>query len=241
MNEDERGAEAAAMLEELGELRRRTRARRRAFGVPLLVFAALVAGVLPVAAVAARHGGGPAGAAGGGDVLSGLAGGGPDGGAALGRYWAVVPVVGYLASALWYRWHARRAGAATPTRAFIAVGLTALAAVLALAVAAHWSVTMQRVWDWPRASLVLPALTVGLAVLARAERSRLLGASVAAFALLSAVALLAHPENLLYDAGLPATSDPWLLGVAATVAPPSLALLAGGAAALVRERRGARW
>ncbi|MEE3919186.1 hypothetical protein V2I01_14920 [Micromonospora sp. BRA006-A] len=70
---------------------------------------------------------------------------------ALGWYWLAALVGGYLAGLTWYRWHGRRAGVQTPTRAYVIAGLAGTLVGLALPVALEFLLfnTSGPVWAAP--------------------------------------------------------------------------------------------
>ncbi|MDO3683670.1 hypothetical protein [Micromonospora sp. C28ISP2-4] len=168
----------------MATLRRRARAARQAYWLPLLLFGVLIAAAAPLYVESAEP---PALRAGSdGPALTGLGGGFLEKSAALGWYWLVALVGGYLAALAWYRWHGRRTGVQTPTRAYVIAGLAGTLVGLALPVVLEFllfntSAPVSGGIGWLTGPLLglanrgmLPHLViaVGLAVLAHLERSR---------------------------------------------------------------------
>ncbi|WP_018785454.1 hypothetical protein [Micromonospora sp. CNB394] len=171
-------------------LRRRARAARQAYWHPLLLFGVLIAAAAPLYVESAEPA--PLRAGSDGPALTGLVGGFLERSAALGWYWLAALVGGYLAGLAWYRWHGRRAGVQTPTRAYVVAGIAGTLAGLTLPVVLKFLLlntsgptTGGARWlAGPLLGLanlgMLPHLViaVGLAVLAHLERSRSLWAVV---------------------------------------------------------------
>src|SRR5262249_60255837 len=93
--------------------------------------------------------------------------------------WAAALVGGYLLTVVWYRWHARRAGLATPARSYLIIGLVLTALVLVIPPLTMVVPALSWVWMpfgdvWIRGTLAFLIIAIGLWVLARAERSRAL-------------------------------------------------------------------
>jgi hypothetical protein len=89
---------------------------------------------------------------------------------------------GLLITAAWYRWRDRRAGRSTPLRGYLVTGLVLAAATAALPLLA-WGTPIPgaspglNAWSWLDSlwrlgTFALLAIGVGLAILARAGRSR---------------------------------------------------------------------
>lgn len=185
----------ADVLAELDALRRRTRAARHAHWLPLLLFGLLGAVALPFYMTAEMPANMivapkqvPALARLGGDML--------DDAVALGWYWLAALIAGYLISLTWYRWRGRQVGLQSPVRGYVLAGLagtvTALALTLVLDVLySNVSGPVHDLTVWFTSELMavssrgmLPYLVigVGLAVLARLERSRALTVTVVLYA-----------------------------------------------------------
>ncbi|WP_435055269.1 hypothetical protein [Micromonospora aurantiaca (nom. illeg.)] len=183
-SESPREDDAQELLASMTILRRQARAARQAYWLPLLLFGVLIAAAAPLYVESAEP---PALRAGSdGPVLTGLGGGFLEKSTALGWYWLAALVGGYLAGLAWYRWHGRRAGVQTPTRAYVIAGITGTLVGLALPVVLEFllfntSAPVSGGTSWLTGPLLglanrgmLPHLViaVGLAVLAHLERSR---------------------------------------------------------------------
>ncbi|MDX5460350.1 MULTISPECIES: hypothetical protein [Micromonospora] len=165
-------------------LRRQARAARQAYWLPLLLFGVLIAAAAPLYVESVEPP--PLRAGSDGPALTGLGGGFLEKSAALGWYWLVALVGGYLAGLAWYRWHGRRAGVQTPTRAYVVAGIAGTLVGLALPIVLEFlllntSAPLSSGTSWLTGPLLglanrgmLPHLViaVGLAVLAHLERSR---------------------------------------------------------------------
>ncbi|MGV9368408.1 hypothetical protein [Micromonospora tulbaghiae] len=165
-------------------LRRQARAARQAYWLPLLLFGLLIAAAAPLYVESVEPP--PLRAGSDGPALTGLGGGFLEKSAALGWYWLVALVGGYLAGLAWYRWHGRRAGVQTPTRAYVVAGIAGTLVGLALPIVLEFlllntSAPVSSGTNWLTGPLLglanrgmLPHLViaVGLAVLAHLERSR---------------------------------------------------------------------
>jgi hypothetical protein len=236
--------DARQLLSDVGALRRRARADRRAYGVPLLIFGLLTLGAAPLYVqavptselVALRDT--PAVTGLGGDFLAHST--------ALGAYWLIGLICGYLGSLAWYRWNARRVGVATPVRPYVVAGVVGTLAGLALPFVLeyflfHTWTSIMEATDWAVGPLsgvhgrgMIPHLVIaaGFVVLARVERSRGLAIVTAGYA--AAVLLI---NVYFHTADLqPADLSRYTFMLAATL--PALILVIGGAVALAR---GAAW
>jgi hypothetical protein len=125
-------------------------------------------------------------------ALTGLGGDFLERSAALGWYWLVALIGGYLLSLGWYRWRGARVGLQTPTRAYLTAGIVGTLVGLVLPIVLRFmlyntwtSVTTATSWAVDpllgisnRGMLPHLVIAVGLAVLARLERSRALLAVV---------------------------------------------------------------
>ena len=109
----------------------------------------------------------------------------------LGWYWVGVLLSGLLITAAWYRWRDRRTGRSTPLRGYLVTGLV-LAVVTAALPLLAWGTPISvaslglNAWSWLDSlwrlgTFALLAIGVGLAILARAGRSRALGAMTAVY------------------------------------------------------------
>lgn len=193
-NPPNREATPGELLASVTALRRRTRAARHAYWLPLLLFGLFMAmsaplyiesGELPAMRATSDS---PALTSLGGDLL--------ERSAALGWYWLVALVGGYLLSLWWYRWHGERVGVQTPTRAYFIAGIVGTLVGLVLPIVLRFllvnaATPVSNATSWLTAPLLgisgrgmLPHLViaVGLVVLARLERSRGLTAVAVGYA-----------------------------------------------------------
>jgi hypothetical protein len=242
--------EESGLLRELAALRRRARAARHACWFPLVLFGLLTCASFPFYLQSA---GPPSSSAG---VLASLSNPGGKwlpffGGAPgseqgdLSYYWLAGLLGGLLATLLWYRWHARRAGLATPARGYI-IG-TAVLTVAALAIpplslvrSPHWLRFLQKLQVlWPgdlivRGTFPFVIIALGLLILAWAERSRALAVTAVVCVALSLLESLYNVGNIAYWLGwnLPAGAAPLM-----NVLPSGLLLLVAGSVALLWQRR----
>jgi hypothetical protein len=233
-------SEPEALLAGVAALRRDVRRERHAYWLPLVLFGALALAsvplyVDPLGPDVLRAGDDSGGlAALGGNLLAHSA--------AIGWFWLAALIGGHLASVWWYRRHAQRVGLRTPTRAYLKAGVIGVLVGLALGPLLHWlqvdawspvsgaaRVVLRPVFSLLVLGLVpLAVVAVGLLVLARLERSRLLAGT--------AVVLLA--TLLLGPFYVNTFSIASAYGYLPVVIVPALVLLAGGLAG--RARRGRR-
>jgi hypothetical protein len=222
----------------MAALRRAARRDRHAYWFPLTLFGVLTLASAPLyvdpvgpdALRAPRDGFALSGL--GGDLLLRSSG--------IGWFWLVALIGGFLVSLWWYRRHARRAGVQTPTRAYAKVGLIGVLVGLALGPVLRWLSAgawnpisdISRVLLWPVFVLFgmgivpLAVIGIGLLVLARLERSRVL--AVVAGAVLGALLLGPVYVNTFF------IESPY--GYLPVVIVPGLVLLAGGGVGLARRR-----
>ncbi|WP_406073958.1 hypothetical protein [Micromonospora sp. NBC_01638] len=188
------------LLASVAALRRHTRITRHAYWLPLLLFGVLMAGAAPLYVESVESPDlrvsqdNPA--------LTGLGGDFLERSAALGWYWLVALIGGYLLSLGWYRWHGARVGVQTPTRAYVIAGLVGTLVGLVLPIVLRFlllnaATVISNGTSWATTPLLgisnrgmLPHLVIamGLLVLARLERSR--GLTVVAVAYAAAVILV---------------------------------------------------
>ncbi|MGK5739994.1 hypothetical protein [Micromonospora sp. URMC 103] len=234
------------LLATVTALRRRARAARHAYWLPLLLFGLLMAAAAPLyvesqapPAVRATIANPP---------LTGLGGDLLERSAALGWYWLVALIGGYLLSLAWYRWHARRVGVQTSTRAYLVAGIagTLVALVLPLVLSfllRNTATGVSEATRWLTSPLLgvagrgmLPHLVIalGFAVLAHLERSRVLWAVVVVYA---AALLLVNLYFHTADLG-PGDVNRHTYMLAALL--PAPILVAGGAVALLVTRNTAK-
>ena len=231
------------LLASMTALRRRTRADRNAYWFPLVLFGLLTVAAAPLYVESTE----PAGmralpedshplAALGGDFL--------ERSAALGWYWLVALVAGYLLSLGWYHWRGERMGLRTPTRAYRTAGAVGLLVGLLLPVTmsfltSNTDASVSEVTSWltnpvlgvaNRGMLPHLVIALGLLVLARLERS--LGLLVVALFFTAAVVSV----NLWFHLTefKPGDLSRWSFLLAAV--PPAAILLVGGATALFASR-----
>jgi hypothetical protein len=162
----------------------------------------------------------------------------------LAYYWLAALLGGLLATLVWYRWHARRAGLATPARGYIiSTAVVMVAAVvippLSLVRSPHWLRFLHPLRDlWPgdliiRGTFPLVIIAAGLLVLAWAERSRALAITAASCVPLALLESLYNMGNIAYRLGWsPSAAVAPLLNVL----PSGLFLLVAGMAAFLWQR-----
>jgi hypothetical protein len=234
--------EPAALLAHLTRLKQTARRDRHAYPFPLLLFGVLTLVATPLYVdtvgpdVLRTPYENPALAGLGGDLLPYSE--------ALGWYWLAALIVGYLATLWWYHRHALKVGVQSPTRTYVGTGLAGVAGGLVLGPVLHWMSTNAWMSMSDAARVVLrpiyvlfnlglvPILVVavGLLVLARLERSRLLVAVAGAVLLVLAL-------SPLYVNTAPFGDDMPRFGYLPTVLLPALILLTAGAVAVARTRR----
>ncbi|WP_250000997.1 hypothetical protein [Actinoplanes sp. M2I2] len=229
------------LLADLTRIRGAVRRDRQASAFPLLVFGVLTLASTPLYLdpvgpdeLRASHGD-PALAGLGGDLLQHSG--------AIGWYWLAALLAGYLGTLVWYRRHALKVGVQTRTRNYLTAGVLGVLGGLALGPVLNWLAigTSATVSDIVRPALrpvyallflgLVPILViaVGLLVLARLERSRLLAVTGGLLIALLAVAPV-------YVNTVP-FGDDTSFGYVPTVLLPALVLLVGGVVATVRARR----
>jgi hypothetical protein len=236
--------EPGPLLADLDRLRRQTRAARHAYWFPLILFGLLICGAAPLYVAAV-----PAPAVGVVTVpllreptlLSGLPIG--MGTFYVGWYWAVALVGGYLLTVAWYRWHARRAGVRTPARGYLITGVVLTAAVVVIPALTGWVPGLALVWlpfgdVWIRGTLAFLIIAIGLWVLARAERSRVLGVIALVYTGVTLLVSLYNVENIGFRLGWnPGGSAlAWRLTVLPNVLLPAVVLLVAGCGAFLAQR-----
>ncbi|MEV4536503.1 hypothetical protein AB0J82_22215 [Asanoa sp. NPDC049518] len=231
------------LLASMATLRRRTRAARHAYWFPLILFGLLVVAAAPLYVESTERvsmlglpGDGPPLAALGGDHL--------EQSTALGWYWLVALLAGYLLSLGWYHWRGERMGLRTPTRAYLRAGIIGTLVGLLLPIVLRFllfqtDASVSGATSWltiPVLGLanrgMLPHLIIalGLLVLARLERSWGLLAVAACFTA-AVVAVNGYFHLTEFEPG-DLTRYSFLLGAV----PPAAILLVGGAAALFANR-----
>jgi hypothetical protein len=236
-------ARAGEVLGELAGLRRRARSDRHAYWFPLVLFGVLSCAATPFYRSAFVLVGGAARGAGVTQVAlspglgTPLTGQAPFGGTFfLGYYWLVALVGGYLASALWYRRHARRAGLQTPARGYVVTGIVLTVAALLLPPLSQFRALAWLSVLWPgdlviRGTFPYLIIAAGLWVLARAERSRGLAATALVYSVAALVCSLYNTENLLFRLGWnPSINDLWQTALPNLLLPAAVLLVAGAMA-----------
>ncbi|MEU8083468.1 hypothetical protein AB0B57_07615 [Micromonospora sp. NPDC049101] len=172
------------LLASVAALRRRTRVARHAYWLPLLLFGLLIAAAAPLYVESAD----PLAMRGsqGNSALTGLGGDFLERSAALGWYWLVALIGGYLLTLGWYRWRGARVGVQTPTRTYVIAGIVGTLVGLVLPIVLRFlllnsATAVSSATSWLTTPLLgvsnrgmFPHLViaVGLLVLARLERSR---------------------------------------------------------------------
>jgi hypothetical protein len=228
----------AELLTEMSALRRRARADRHGYWLPLLLFGVLIVAAAPLYVETWRLSDGDV-VAGPNDIPAGELYSVENGGQA-GRYWLAALIFGGLLTVWWYRWRGRRigpqgAGAVAVGSAALAVAGAAVLGFLPL----HWTF-----WPLERGYAATLVIAVGLIALTYVERSPLLATITAAYTAAALLANLYNVEDVLFRLGW----DPFLAHpdqARFTPLPnlllPGLVLLLAGAAtgvtALVRRQR----
>ena len=239
-----RQGDAADLLTEMQQLRRRTRAARHAYWFPLILFGLLTCASLPLYAAGQRNG----------IVREGLPpvtfGGLPSamGQRSLGYYWLAALLGGLLLTLVWYYTRARRVGLATPIRGFIATA--ALLAVLALVIPLLSQVHTPSQLSWLqhlrvlfpgdlvlRGAFPFVIIAAGLLVLAWAERSLALAVIAAVYTAAAVLASLYDIENLLFRLGLNWPDSYSILASLPNVLLPGIVLLVAGTGAFAVQRQ----
>jgi hypothetical protein len=240
----ERLGSQADLLREMQALRRQARAGRHAYWFPLVLFGLLTCASVPFyiqPTVPAESGAFAVPAT--GPTLP-LLGGYPGFlvRSYLAYYWMAALLAGLLLTQLWYWWHARRVGLATPARAYLITTavLTALAIVippLSDVRSPRWLHRLHVLWPGDlvsRGTFPFLIIAAGLLALAWAERSRALAVTAVVYAGAALLASLYNVANITYVLGWnPPPGDESLPNVLL----PALVLLVAGAAAFAVQRR----
>jgi hypothetical protein len=226
-----------AVLQEVGALRRRTRADRHAYWFPLVLFGVLTVAALPLYVERLRcdssglcfSGGGPgqrALFAMGGLVL------GMD--ALVGWYWLVALLVGGLATVWWYRWRAGRRGVQGRVGVALLVGLVTLGALLGGTMG--WLLPAATATASLHGTSAFLVIAVGFLGLAGLERSRWLAVVAVCYAVAAGLAVFYDLENVASRVGWDAYDTRYRYWPNVLV-PALVLLLGGGVAALTAARR----
>jgi len=235
--------EPGRLLADLARLRRQARTARHGYWFPLVLFGLLMCGAAPLYVAAPA----PLGWSGGYRTGRGplLLGGSPVGGNGfyIGWYWAAALVGGYLLTVIWYRWHSRRAGVATPARSYLTVGVVLTVLVLVIPPLTSGVPALAWVWlplgdVWIRGTLAFLIIAAGLWVLARAERSRALAVIALVYTGAALLSSLYNVENIAFRLGWnPGRSAfAWQLTALPNVLLPAAVLLVAGCAAFLVQR-----
>jgi hypothetical protein len=235
--------EPGRLLADLARLRRQARTARHGYWFPLVLFGLLMCGAAPLYVAAPA----PPGWSGGYRTGRGplLLGGSPVGGNGfyIGWYWAAALVGGYLLTVVWYRWHSRRAGVATPARGYLVIGVVLTVLVLVIPPLTLGVPALAWVWlpfgdVWIRGTLAFLVIAAGLWVLARAERSRALAVIALVYTGAALLSSLYNVENIVFRLGWnPGRSAfAWRLTALPNVLLPAAILLVAGCAAFLVQR-----
>jgi hypothetical protein len=207
------------------------------------LFGLLTCGAAPlyVAAAAPRDTSGAYATGRGPLLLNGFLPGGN--GFYIGWYWAAALTGGYLLTVAWYRWHARRAGVATPARGYLITGVVLTVLVLVIPPLTMRVPALSWIWlpfgdVWIRGTLAFLIIAAGLWMLARVERSRALAVIALVYTGAALLSSLYNVENIVFRLGWnPGRSAlAWQLTVLPNVLLPAAVLLAGGCGALLAQR-----
>jgi hypothetical protein len=230
----ERLGSQSDLLTEMKALRRQARAARHAYWFPLALFGLLICASIPFYGQRVPRGVGVVSLSLAGPTLPFLGGypGFQERGY-LAYYWIAALLGGLLATQLWYRWHARRVGLATPALVYLIT--TAVITVAAIAVPPLLQLLHEPQILWPndlvaRGMFPFIIIAVGLLALARAERSRALAVIAVIYAGAALLAGLYNVSNIMPG---------WTAAVNVLLPAAVLLLAAAGAFATQRWHRSA--
>jgi hypothetical protein len=234
---DGEDAAPAQLLVEMHALRDRTSVAGRSYWLPLLLFGALICGSLPFYERLTGPRPGRAGSPAPGSCLAAVNQPchGPAGVVhltvvtALGYYWQVAILAGVVLTVLWYRWRGNRVGLRTPARGFLITGLVLGELVLLAPLLAGQSRSLSRLVHDTHQAGPLVIIAVLLWVLARAERSPALAATVAVY--LVAALVVSQFTNGGLAGGTTGASGLTLTALRLLGLVPALILLAAGSGA----------
>jgi hypothetical protein len=223
-------------------LRRKTRQARHGYWFPLVLFGLLGCGCIPFylwpgSGQLPGFLGGPAAAS--TLFLGGY--GGPIVSRYLAYYWFAALCAGVLCTLLWYRWHARRAGVATPARGAVItlaalIFLVVLVPLLAEVQGLYWLSVLMPGDMVIRGTFPFLVIAVGLGFLAWAERSLALTAIAVLFCGAALLSSLYDVENIVFGFGWNPSPSQWRLTFLPNVLLPALVLLLAGAGAFAVQR-----
>jgi hypothetical protein len=162
----------------------------------------------------------------------------------IGWYWAAALAGGYLLTVAWYRWHARRAGVATPARGYLITGVVLTVLVLVIPPLTMVVPALSWIWlpfgdVWIRGTLAFLIIAAGLWMLARAERSRALAVIALVYTGAALLSSLYNVENIVFRLGWnPRGTFAWQLTALPNVLLPAVILLVAGCVAFLVQRGG---
>jgi hypothetical protein len=222
-NDDTAPVSPAALLRQVGALRRRARADRRGYWVPLLIFGVLTLGSLPLYVEHWSCAGNDLCTVSGygWSALDRIGGGVLGDKAALGWYWLAALLAGGLATVGWYRWQAQRRGVQGRIGIAVAAGLVGVAALFAAGLT--WFPPYLAVVSYHGTAAFL-VIAFGLLGLAWLERSIALGVVAVGYSVAAGFAMFYDMVNVFYRIGWepPDGYHAW-----PNVLVPALVLLAG--------------
>lgn len=211
-------SEADELLADVHALRRRARADRHAYWLPLLFFGVAIAASAPlyVQHIIPMSG----------DLYQVSAD------PRLPVYWSTVQLVGALLTVWWYRREGARIGIEGRVGPPLVAAALFLIVTTVLGLLPGAADILWPLWVGNHGSLLV--IAVGLIALAGQERSR--GLWVVAVAFLGAAVLAVWP-NVIDNLGLPVIGDPLRYEQLPALVLPALVLLTGGLVAGLRSRR----
>jgi hypothetical protein len=224
----------AAVLEEVGALRRRARTDRHAYWFPLLLFGVLTVASLPLYVERPVCGGAGVCVVSlpGGPLPLFRLGGSVVGTVAIGWYWLAALLGGGLLTVGWYRWRAARRGVQGRIGVAVLVSLVVLAALLGGVLS--WFGPNPAGLSTTHGTSAFLVIAIGLLTLVWLERSAWLGVVAVAYAGASGLATFYDVENLTSGFGWYSQRYSQWPNV---LLPALVLLLGGGVAALAARRR----
>jgi hypothetical protein len=231
------------LLAQMKVLRRQARAARHAYWFPLVLFGLLTCASVPFYVQNVPRGTGVFETSTAGPALPFL---GDFPGfltqGYLAYYWIAALLGGLLATQLWYWWHARRVGLATPARAYLITTTVLLVAAIVIPPLSnvqhpHWLHGLRVLWPGDlviRGTFPFLIIAVGLLALAWAERSWALTVIGVVYTGTALLASLYDVSNVLYRIG-------WTVAPGSESLPnvllPAAVLLLSGAGTFAAQRR----